>query len=292
MHSVETKYVNLEQGPAPLLIGTQLTVFDMNGYVIEGTFYEPDGSVSFHQVLIRKGDHVLESHTTGSLEVQNRTEQNFFDADGRLSETDIYDGNGKLLRRTVNEAVGDNSGIAWRTREIDETGKQIIREARGFGVYGKGVYREVETINNKAEAERQYEFDQDGTLLRQKFLSNDGSYNSSEFGADGWATGDSFSAATNTHTVSRSRNTTTPDMEMITESENSFRHLTVHHDDFGRATEDVSYGKNGEILEKHTIDYVSDEFGNWVESTTTSWSVGVVPTQKVSLKTFRRIVYY
>jgi len=80
-----------------------LAIYDPDGYLQEEYRYDRDGSLHSHTKYTRKGWQVYKTETNSSVPSENRTFVQSFNSDGRVTESETYDGNGSLIGRTRND---------------------------------------------------------------------------------------------------------------------------------------------------------------------------------------------
>src|SRR5271156_2373627 len=103
VHTVLTEEFSDENGLPYQSRGSTFEIYDRRGYQLEVYQYNPDGSLWVHTINSRNGQQILKSQTTGTPPFANYSVQNFFDADGKLIETDAYDANGVLTQKVSSE---------------------------------------------------------------------------------------------------------------------------------------------------------------------------------------------
>ena len=267
--------------------GSTYVMYDRQGYELEIFRYKPDGSPWVHTILTRNGDKVFRSQTIGSSPFENQTVENIFDAKGRNVETDVYNGDGVLTKKSAGEFLEnrqDSSTHRWRETNADGTGN--TGEDIESTDPKTGISRQVATMNGKAKSD--WVIQKDGN----KIVFPDGSYSETERTPDGSTLEDRYQASTQSHTYQKS-DVKNHIVEVIEKSDSSFIRCTYSFDESGRPSGQINYDRSGSIVDKTTTEYVEDSFGNWIEQTTFLWDTkSELPKPKITVRTFRMINYY
>jgi len=143
VHTVLTEDFNDVDGAPDKSIGSAFEIYDRQGYQLELYRYKPDGSLWVHTVFDRDGFQIFRSATTGTAPFEDSIVRNFFDAEGRVIETDTYDGNGNLVKKSTNEfSQKDPESTVHRSKESNADGTENTREVvdntdRKIGITGQ-----------------------------------------------------------------------------------------------------------------------------------------------------------
>jgi hypothetical protein len=272
--------------------GSTLDVYDPAGYQLEFFRYKPDGSLWVHTVYDRKGPYTVRVQAVGTEPFESRSEQNVFDAEGHVVETDIYDANGVLVSKSINNLVERqaNSSVYQHTETTTERGENttVITETRDRQT---GITRQVATKNGQVDTDWVIQRNADGTE-KDKIVYADGSYNERERRTDETTVEDQYYAPTKRHTYQNS-DSQGHIVELVRKSDSDYLHYTYSFDKAGRPTGQVNYDTSGNILDKSTEEYRDDSHGNWIEKKSIVWDTKTEPMQpKIVAFTLRTINYY
>jgi hypothetical protein len=272
--------------------GTRYEIFDRRGYQLEVFLYKPDGSLWVHTIITRNGDKLFGSQTIGTAPFESHSEENVFDAKGRVIETDEYDGNGILRKKTTwkFEDRGNSTTVRWTETNGDEGEKtgEVIETTDPE----TGVTRQVSTTDGELKSDWAIQGEGHGVLPQDKIVFPDGSYNERQQQADGSSVEDRYQASTNSHTYQKT-DARGQVIEVIDKSDANYIRCTYVFDEKGRPAGQINYDASGRIIDKTTTEYVDDSFGNWIKQRTLLWDTNSdLPKQKVVATTFRTISYY
>jgi len=268
-------------------------VYDRDGYELEFFRYKPDGAVSVHTVYARKGSQIFRTQVTATAApFQSYSEQNLFDAQRRLIETDTYDTNGVLVSRFRGDfAEQQPNSSLYRRTETQVDGSETTSETRESTDPQTGITRQIDTKEGKLEADWTIQRNKDGTE-QDKIIYADGSYNARERRADGTTVEDRYAATTKEHTYQTSDSHGHP-IEIVQGTGPNYLRCTYSFDRDSRPTGQINYDESGRILGKSTIEYRDDSRGNWVERKLIEWDTDSEPMQpKIVVTTLRTINYY
>src|SRR5438034_1641765 len=140
--------------------------------------------------------------TTGTAPFENVSVQNVFDADGNIIETDTYDAEGVLTKKSTNEFLEKRTEST--TYRSIESGAVNTREVVESIDPKTGITHQIATMNGKPETDWVIQRGGDGVPERDKIIYVDGSYNERERSSDGTTVEDRYSASTNSHTYQTS----------------------------------------------------------------------------------------
>jgi len=228
---------------------------------------------------------------TGTAPFDNVTVQNVFDADGSLIETDTYDANGVLTKKSRNEFLEKQTeSTTYRSTESSVEGVNT-REVVESTDPKTGITHQIATMNGKPETDWVIQRGGDGVPEKDKIIYADGSYNDRERRSDG-TTEDRYSASTKSHTYQTSdpRGNLT---EVIQKADSDYVRWTYSFDETGRPTGQVNYDASRKILDKSTIEYQDDPSGNWTEKKIIVWDTTSEPMKpKIIVTSLRAINYY
>jgi len=293
VHTVLTEEFIDENGESHESRGSTVEVYDRQGYQLEVYRYKPDGSLWAHTSNFRNGAQVFRSETTGTAPFANFSVQNVFDADGKVIETDTYNAEGTLTTKTSHEFLEKRpESTTYLSKESHADGTENLRQVIESTDPKTGITRQIGTMNGKPETDWVIQRDPKGNLERDKINYADGSYNERERRPDGTTFEDRYSASANSHTyqTSDARGHLT---EVINKSDSSYIRCTYSFDQIGRPTGQINYDLSGKILDKSTVEYRDDSFGNWTEKKTIIWDTMSEPMKpKTVVSSLRTISYY
>ncbi len=293
VHTVLTEEFIDENGVSHQSRGSTFEVYDRQGYQLEVYRYKPDGSLWVHTIMSRNGEQIFKSQTTGTAPFENLSVQNVFDADGKVIETDTYNADGVLTKKSTNEFLENRTGATtYRSRESHADGTENTREVIDSTDPKTGITHQITTMNGKPETDWVIQRDGKGVPEKDKIVLADGSYNERERRPDGTTVEDRYSASTKSHTyqTSDARGHLT---EVIDKSDSSYIRCTYSFDKTGRPTGQINYDAPGKILDKSTIEYQDDSSGNWTEEKIIVWDTMSEPMkQKIVVTSLRTINYY
>ena len=272
--------------------GSNLDVYDRAGYLLEFFRYKPDGSVWVHTVYDRKGPATFRVQVVGTEPFESHSEQNVFDAEGHVTETDIYDANGVLVSKSANILVTQQAhSSVYQQMETTSEGAEnttIITETTDPQT---GITHQVATRNGRVDTDWIIQRNADGTE-KDKIVYADGSYNERERRTDGTTVEDQYYAPTNRHTYQKS-DAQGHLVDLVRKSDSDNLHCTYFFDKAGRSIGQINYDISGNILDKSTEEYRDDSHGNWIEKKSIVWDTKVEPMQpKIVTFTLRTINYY
>jgi hypothetical protein len=292
VHTVLTQEFSDENGASESR-GWTFEVYDRHGYTLEVYRYKPDGSLWVHTVFSRNGEQIFKMQTTGTDPFENISVQNVFDSDGKLIETDTYDADGGLTKKSSTEVLDKRAeSTAYRSIESIAQGTTNTREVVESTDPKTGITRQIATINGKPETDWVIQRGKNGVPEKDKIIYADGSYNERERRSDGTTVEDRYSASTRSHTyqTSDARGNLT---EVVQKSDSSYIRCTYSFDETGRPTGQVNYDISGKILDKSTTEYQDDSSGNWTEAKIIVWDTMSEPMkQKIAVTSLRTINYY
>lgn len=293
VHTVLTEEFKDEDGLSHESRGSAFEVYDRHGYQLEVYRYKPDGSLWVRTILTRNGDRVFKSQTTGTPPFENFSVQNVFDKDGKIIETDTYNADGVLTKKSISEFSENRpESTVYRSSETNADGTANTREVIESTDPKTGLAHQVATMNGKPETDWVIQRDGNGVPEKDKIIYADGSYNERERKSDGTTVEDRYSAATKSHTYQTSDNRGHL-TEVIQGSDSNFLRCTYSFDKSGRSTGQINYDASGKILDKSTIEYRNDSFGNWTEQKIIIWDTKSEPMkQKIVVTSLRTIRYY
>jgi hypothetical protein len=292
-HTVLTEEFNDEDGVSHESRGSVFEVYDRHGYQLEVYRYKPDGSLWVHTIITRNGERIFKSQTTGTPPFENFSIQNVFDKDGKLIETDTYNADGVLTKKSTTEFLENRpESTVYRASENNSDGTENTREVIESTDTKTGIAHQVATMNGKPETDWVIQRDEKGIPEKDKIVFADGSYNERERKSDGTTVEDRYSASTKSHTYQTSDEHGHL-TEVIQKSDSDYIRCTYSFDQSGRSTGQINYDVSGRILDRSTIEYREDSFGNWIEKKTIIWDTKVEPMrQKIVVTSLRTINYY
>ncbi len=292
VHTVLTEEYKDEDGVPRESRGSTFEVYDRHGYQLEVYRYKPDGSLWVHTILTRNGDRVFKSQTTGSPPFENSSIQNIFDKDGRIIETDTYNADGVLTKKSATEFLENRPGSpAYRSSENNADGTANTREVFESTDPETGVTHQVATMNGKPETDWIIRRNGKGVPEKDKINYPDGSYNERERKPDGTTIEDRYSASTKSHTYQTSDEHGHM-TEVIQKSDSNYIRCTYSFDQSGRSTGQINYDVSGKMLDKSTIEYQDDSFGNWIEQKIITWDTNSEPMKQKIVVTSLRAIHY
>ena len=276
--------------------GSTLDVYDPKGYKLESFRYKPDGSLWEHIVFYRNGPQVFRVDVTGTAPYESHSEQNIYDSEGQVVESDIYNANGLLVSKTTNTFVqhGPNSDTMYqRTETIKEPETtNVTRKIIETTDPRTGITYQVTTTNGQVDTDWVIQRNPDGTVGKDKADKPDGSYTERERRSDGTMGQDQYNAATKTHYYTK----LDPQghiVELIEKSSSHYIRCTYSFDKGGRPTGQINYNASGNVVDRSTAGYRDDSHGNWIEKKSIVWNTKAEPMQpKIATFSLRTINYY
>lgn len=262
VHTILTEEFIDENGVSYQSRGSTFEVYDRQGYQLEVYRYKPDSSVWVHTIMSRNGEQVFKSQTTGTAPFANFSIQNVFDADGKVIETDTYNADGVLTKKSTNEFLEKRTeSTTYRSKEGHADGTENTREVIESTDPKTGITHQIATMNWKPETDWVIQRDGNGVPEKDKIVYADGSYNERERKSDGTTVEDRYSASTKSHTyqTSDAHGYLT---EVINKSDSSYIRCTYSFDESGRPTGQINYDASGKILDKSTIEYRENSSAN------------------------------
>jgi len=291
VHTVLTADFHDEAGVSSQPSYSTYEIYDRAGYQLEIFRYKPDGSVWVHTIITRKRDQILRSQTIGTAPFESYSVENVFDTKGRAIETDEYDGNKILKKKTIWSFEDGSPTSATHWTETKGDGSEKTGEVIEATDPQTGVTRQVSTTDGELKSDWVIQRD-GGRVPRDKIIFPDGSYNTREQESDGSSVEDKGQASTNTH-IYQKTDSQGHVIEVIQGSGANYIRCTYSYDESGRPTGQINYDASGKIVDKTTTEYIDDSFGNWIEQRIFLWDTKAeLPTQKPVGTTFRTINYY
>jgi len=293
VHTVLTEEFIDESGASQQSRGSTFEVYDRQGYQLESYRYKPDGSLWAHTIISRNGEQVFKSQTTGTAPFETFSEQNVFDADGKVIGTDTYNADGVLTKKSTNEFLEKRTeSTTYRSTESNGDGTENTREVIESSDPKTGITHQIATRNGKSDTDWVIERDGKGAPAKDKIVYADGSFNERERQSDGTTVDHGYSTSTKSHTYQTNdeRGHLT---ELIQESDSGYIRCTYSFDKTGRPTGQINYDANGKMLSKSTIEYRNDVSGNWTEEKIIIWDPMSEPMKQETVVTsLRTIIYY
>ena len=150
VHTVLTEEFIDENGVSHQSRGSTFEIYDRHGYQLEVYRYKPDGSLSVHTIISRNGEQIFRSHTTGTAPFENFSIQNVFDADGKVIETDTYNGDGVLTKKSTNEFLEKRTeSTIYRSRDSNADGTENTREVIESTDPKTGITHQIATMKRE-----------------------------------------------------------------------------------------------------------------------------------------------
>lgn len=293
VHTVFTEDFVSDNGNVDSKQSSTYSIFDERGYRIESFLYKPDGSLWCHSITTRDGDHILKEQVFGFDTFVTYTVENHYDAQGRAIETDEFDGDGFLKKKTVSSFTDDKAThtIVTRWTETGPDGMQKSGEITDVTDVKTNVTRQVSSVNGSPVSDWQIERTADGKGDKDKIVMPDGSYVRRETHADGSQFEDRYHASTNSHQYQ-----TTDSQGRVIEVKNGSGanavRSTYRFDEKGRPAGQTNYNDSGQIIDKCDSDYIEDSFGNWIEKRSRCQHTEPDSSRDVVATTRRIISYY
>jgi YD repeat-containing protein len=290
VYTVLTEEFNNENSTSQESSGSAFDVYDRKGYLLELYRYKPDGSLLAHTIFSRKGEQIFKSQTTGTVPFENFSVQNTYDADGHILETDTYNADGVLTEKTKNEFLENRPELTtYRSIESGVEGTENAREIVESTDPKTGLTHQIATMNGKPETDWVIQRDGNGIPEKDKIIYADGSYNERERGADGTTVEYRYSTSSKSHTYQKT-DAQGHLIEVVDKSGSSYIRCTYSFDEDGRPTGQVNYDGSGKILDKSTIEYRDDSFGNWIEKKIILWDTTSEPMKRKLIVTSLRTI--
>jgi hypothetical protein len=293
VYTVLTEEFSNENSTSHESSGSAFDIYDSKGYLLELYRYKPDGSIWAHTIFSRKGEQIFKSQTTGTAPSENFSVLNVYDADGHIAETNTYNADGVLTKKTKNEFLENRpESTTYRSIESGVEGTENMREIVESTDPKTGLTHQVATMNGKPETDWVIQRDGNGVTQKDKIVLADGSYNERERGADGTTVEDRYSASSNSHTYQKTDAQGHLIEVVVDKSGSSYIRCTYSFDKDGRPTGQVNYDASGKILDKSTIEYQEDSFGNWTEKKIILWDTTSEPMKRKMVATSLRTINY
>jgi hypothetical protein len=293
VHTVLTEEFSDENGLTYQSRGSTFEVYDRQGYQLEAYRYDPGGFLRVHTIISRNGQQIIKSQTTGTAPFANYSVQNFFDADGKVIETDTYNANGVLTQKFTTEFLEKRpESTNYRTSESNADGTENTRVVVERTDSKTGITHQIATMNGKPETDWVIQRDGKGDPEKDKIVYADGSYSERERKPDGTTVEDRYTVSTKSHTYQTSdeRGHLT---EVIQKSDSGYIRCTYSFDKTGRPTGQINYDASGNILDKSTVEYRDDSSENWTEKKIIVWDATSEPMrQRIVVTSLRTINYY
>jgi hypothetical protein len=293
VHTVLSEEFSEESGVSHQSRGSTFEIYDRRGYQLEVYLYKPDGSLWVHTIMSRNGEQIFKSQSIGTAPFENFSIQNVFDANGKLVETDTYNGDGVLTQKSTNELLEKPpESTTYLSREHHADGTENTREVIESTDSNTGITHQISTMNGKPETNWVIQRDRKGGPEKDKIVFADGSFNERQRRPDGTTVEDRYSASTKSHTyqTSDARGHLT---EVVQKSDSSYIRCTYSFDETGRPTGQVNYDASGKILDKSTTEYQDDSCGNWTEKKIIVWDTMSDPMKPKAVEmSLRTINYY
>jgi len=118
VYTVLTEEFNNQNSTSHESSGSAFDVYDREGYLLELYRYKHDGSLWAQTIFSRKGEQIFKSQTTGAAPSENFSVQNVYDADGHMIETNTYNADGVLTKKSKNELL-ENRAESTTYRSIE-----------------------------------------------------------------------------------------------------------------------------------------------------------------------------
>jgi hypothetical protein len=292
VYTVLTEEFDNQNGASHESSGSTFDVYDRKGYLLELYRYNPDGSLWAHTIYSRKGEQIFKSQTTGATPSENFSVLNFYDADGHIVETNTFNADGVLTKKTKNEFLENRpESTTYRSIESSVEGTENTREIVESTDPKTGLTHQIATMNGEPETDWVIQRDGNGVPQKDKIILADGSYNEREREADGTTVEDIYSASSKSHTYQKT-DAQGHLIEVVDKSGSSYLRWTYSFDKDGRPTGQINYGAAGEILDKSTIEYHDDSFGNWTEKKIVLWDTASEPMKRKLVATSLRTITY
>lgn len=293
VHTVLSEEFSDENGLPYQSRGSTFEIYDRQGYQLEVYRYNSDGFLWVHTIISRNGQQILKSQTTGTAPFANSSVQNFFDADGKVIETDTYNATGVLAQKSTSEFLERRpESTTYRSTESNADGRENTREVVETTDSKTGITHQIAMMNGKPETDWVIQRDENGRLEKDKIVFADGSYNERERKPDGTTVEDRYSVSARSHTYQTSdeRDHLT---EVIQKSDSSYIRCTYSFDKTGRPTGQINYDASGKMLDESTVEYRDDSSENWTEKKIIVWDTTSEPMrQKIVVTSLRTINYY
>lgn len=126
---------------------------------------------------------------------------------------------------------------------------------------------------------------------KDKIVYTDGSYTEHEKRTDGTTIQDSYYAPTKTYSHTRI-DAHGHIVEVTSESVSYYFRGTYSFDEAGRPAGQINYDASGKMLEKSTVDYRDDSYGNWIEKKSIEWNTETEPMQPKKVTVCLRTISY
>jgi len=291
VHTVFTESFKSEDSLHWETMDSSLDVYDPTGYQLEFFRYKPDGSLGAHTVYIRNGPQILRIQATGTTPSESSSTQYVFDAEGLVVETDTYDGNGVLVSTSTNELVQkQGNSTMYHRRETGSDGSERMSEVTETTDPQTGITHQVQTTDGKLDTDWVIQRNPDGTE-KDKIIYGNGAYNERETRSDGTTVEDQYFDGIRRHTYQKTDERGHL-IEVIQQSESYYIRCTYAFDKEGRPTGQINYDASGNVLDKSTIEYRDDSYGNWVEKKAVAWNTATEPMLPKIIEISLRTINY
>lgn len=278
--------------------GSTLDVYDSAGYKLQSFLYKSNDSLWAHTVYYRNGSRIFRVDVTGVPENDGRRIAPFephsefigYDAKGHEVERDTYDANGVLVSKSTHAFVQDqrNSTVDYYTDDRQGAeNRLLITETTDPQA---GIRHQVTTKNGQVESDWVLQWNPNGTE-KDKIVYTDGSYTEREKRTDGTTIQDSYYAPTKTYSHTRI-DAHGHIVEVTSESVSYYFRGTYSFDEAGRQAGQINYDAFGKMLEKSTVEYRDDSYGNWTEKKSIDWNTKTEPMQPKKVTVCLRTINY
>lgn len=252
-----------------------LAIYDPDGYLQEEYRYDPDGSVHSHTKYTRRGWQIFKTETSSSVPSEDRTFVQSFDSDGRVTESETYDGNGSLIGRTRNDFTPEKSGGATLSTLKDVkpngTASSLVTVDRTTPT---GLSRQSASKDGKPYYDWMIERDANGKPVSDALRFADGSFNERQKKPDGTTVEHKYWVPTKTYTY-QTMAANGRVVEVISDSQGYYWRATFQYDQDGRRTQVANYDRSGKLLRKDITKYEDDGNGNWIEQREYNWDAAL-----------------
>jgi hypothetical protein len=241
-----------------------------------------------HTIISRNGEQIFKSQTTGFNPFENFSVQNVFDADGKVIETDTYNADGVLTKKSTNEFWEKLADSTYRSKETSVDGMENTREIVESTDPKTGLTHQIATMNGKPETDWVIQRAGNGVPDKDKIVFGDGSYSERERRSDGTTVEDKYSASTKGYTYQTS-DARGNSIAVVQTSDSGHIRCTYSFDETGRPSGQVNYDASGKILDKSTTEYQNDSSRNWTQKKIIVWDTKSDPMKpkivEISLRT-------
>jgi hypothetical protein len=194
VHTVSTEILDFAVTDRGVSIGSTFDVYDLDGYVLEHSRYDENGSLLSRTDYERRGWQVFKLETRGTDRRNRRTVVQLFNSDGLVAEIDTYNGRGALTNQTVNDYAQPTTGTTASSSEQRDVSNGSVSTTKTIdGPFGRVTSKDGTPYSNFL-----IQRDAKGNPMAETTRFADGSFSDLTVKPDGTTVQHSYSASTKT----------------------------------------------------------------------------------------------